>query len=425
MPNEQDNIKIFIAYSRKDEEFLSELRVFLHPLEQNKGVDIWYDGEIVPGETWEDTIRKAIHEADIILLLASPNSLASEYFYDNEVKHALERHRTQTCTVIPVILRPCGWEDTELAALQVLPKDGVPVSVWSNRDQAYKSVFDGIKAAIARIQEQRNPVAKPVPVPPKTSPQHEVAPPPLTPKVAKTPPKTASQPRKPVLQPQDAPPNSTGDTPNSSGKWLYGSLMIGLGVLVFFWGVKRFVNREKRDTPDPQQPTPGVVISSSKPKITNAEPIVAGKGFGDVEIGKTSVADLKKYFGEPKEVKQYQPISAALHYPDRGLIFYIDYKEYNAVKPDNAKMLKTIYFEPSFKGHTGKGITMGQSTLRDVANTYGEGNWETTRDDDYWYLTYTKLGIRFGAVVDKSLPKFPLQKATYLDKTVERIQVYK
>ena len=36
---------IFIAYSRKDESFLRELRVFLHPLEQNKQVEIWYDGE--------------------------------------------------------------------------------------------------------------------------------------------------------------------------------------------------------------------------------------------------------------------------------------------------------------------------------------------------------------------------------------------
>ena len=41
---------IFIAYSRKDESFLRELRVFLHPLEQNKQVEIWYDGEIVGGE---------------------------------------------------------------------------------------------------------------------------------------------------------------------------------------------------------------------------------------------------------------------------------------------------------------------------------------------------------------------------------------
>ena len=195
---------IFIAYSRKDESFLRELRVFLHPLEQNKQVEIWYDGEIVAGEVWENSIKTALHQADIILLLVSANALASDYFYENEVKDALERHRNKTCTVIPVILKPCGWEDTALANLQALPKDGEPITLWANSDQAYKSVFDGIKAAIAKIQ---------TPPPPTITP---VTPKPTTPKPTTTRKTTEVQVEKTVT------------TSSSNGfSWVWGLLLAG------------------------------------------------------------------------------------------------------------------------------------------------------------------------------------------------------
>src|SRR6478609_2361528 len=86
-------IQIFIAYSRKDTDFLGELRTFLFPLEKNQSIKIWYDGEIVPGQVWENEIKQALHSAEIFLLLVSANSLASDYFYNKEVSNALERHQ--------------------------------------------------------------------------------------------------------------------------------------------------------------------------------------------------------------------------------------------------------------------------------------------------------------------------------------------
>ena len=71
-------IQIFIAYSRKDTDFLGELKTFLFPLEKNQSIKIWYDGEIVPGQVWENEIKQALHSAEIFLLLVSANSLASD-----------------------------------------------------------------------------------------------------------------------------------------------------------------------------------------------------------------------------------------------------------------------------------------------------------------------------------------------------------
>lgn len=45
----------------------------------------------------------------MILLLASPDFLASECCWGTEVKRAMERHQSGEAVVIPVILRPCEW----------------------------------------------------------------------------------------------------------------------------------------------------------------------------------------------------------------------------------------------------------------------------------------------------------------------------
>jgi hypothetical protein len=147
-------IKIFIAYSRKDTEFLSDLKTFLWPLERNQSIKIWYDGEIIPGQVWENEIKQALHTAEIFLLLVSANSLASDYFYNKEVSNALERHHKGESIVIPVILKPSGWRETDLALLQALPQNGKPVTSWNNKDEAYESIYEGLKTAIKNIQDK-------------------------------------------------------------------------------------------------------------------------------------------------------------------------------------------------------------------------------------------------------------------------------
>ena len=75
MPNP---VKVFVAYSRKDSDFLEELRVHFKPLEKSRRVEVWYDGKIEPGMVWEQTIKDHLHKADIILLLISASAIASD-----------------------------------------------------------------------------------------------------------------------------------------------------------------------------------------------------------------------------------------------------------------------------------------------------------------------------------------------------------
>ena len=113
-------------------------------------------------------IASRLEQAEVILLLVSPDFLASDYCYGLEMKRALERHESGEARVIPVILRPTSWSKLPFSKLQALPKDGRPISTWNSLDSAFVSVTEGIKQAIshARLTVERPDVSNDLPSPP-------------------------------------------------------------------------------------------------------------------------------------------------------------------------------------------------------------------------------------------------------------------
>jgi len=157
---QQEPINIFIAYSRKDRDYLTQLLVYTKPLcRKDPDITIWHDGEIASGSDRDKTIKAHLDQAHIILLLISPDSLASDYFYNEEVKAARKRHYNNTAIVIPVILRSCLWQD-DFGDLQALPKDGISITKWNNIDDAFTDIAKGIKRSVQNVRGHRDPVEK-------------------------------------------------------------------------------------------------------------------------------------------------------------------------------------------------------------------------------------------------------------------------
>lgn len=146
---------IFYSYSHKDESLQEQLETHLSLLRRKGYVKTWHDRCITPGEEWESVIGHHVDEADVILLLVSPDFIASDYCYGKELTRAMERHERKESLVIPIILRPVDWAEAPFARLQVLPKDGQPVTSWINQDEAWLDVEKGIKRAVAEIQEKK------------------------------------------------------------------------------------------------------------------------------------------------------------------------------------------------------------------------------------------------------------------------------
>ncbi len=144
-------IEIFFSYAHEDENLMNDVRRQLIIFERKRQIIKWHDRMIPPGEEWENHIDSRLRHAQIILLFVSPSFIESKYCYDIEVREALKRHESKEAHVIPIILRPCAWEEAPFSKLQALPKDGRAVSQWQDRDQVCLDIAKSVMEVARRV----------------------------------------------------------------------------------------------------------------------------------------------------------------------------------------------------------------------------------------------------------------------------------
>jgi TIR domain len=150
---------VFLSYSHKDSDLKDELETHLSTMKRHGVIETWHDRRIVAGEKWADQIDQHLNAAQIILLLISPDFVASDYCYGKEMARAHERNAKGEAQVIPVILRPGEYRGASFLEYQCLPEGGKPVTRWLDRDEAFANVAKGIRDAVDarlyRIQQQQ------------------------------------------------------------------------------------------------------------------------------------------------------------------------------------------------------------------------------------------------------------------------------
>src|SRR5690349_581234 len=100
MPEQPLAVKrVFLSYSRQDHQFVQRLHADL----EAAGIPTWLDqGDISPGDNWDEVVQHALESCPQLLLIASPASLKSQNVLD-EVSFA----RSQGHLVVPLIASPC------------------------------------------------------------------------------------------------------------------------------------------------------------------------------------------------------------------------------------------------------------------------------------------------------------------------------
>jgi len=149
-------LRLFLSYAHEDETFASSLRTHLAPLRSEGVLVDWYDRELTAGSAWDAEICNRLESANIFLALVSADFLASRYVQDKELPRAMQLHQQRMLTLIPVIVRNCLWQKLPMAQLQVLPKDGRPISSWENHDDAFVSVVSGIETEARRLLDENH-----------------------------------------------------------------------------------------------------------------------------------------------------------------------------------------------------------------------------------------------------------------------------
>jgi anti-anti-sigma factor len=127
MPMPHD-VMIFLCYAEDDRERVSRLYDDLLV----EGFSPWMDHrDLLPGEIWEERIRKVIHEADFFLACLSRNAIDKSGFIQAEIKQALrlwEEKRDGDIYLIPIKLEDCQLPESlsNFHFATVFESDGFP-----------------------------------------------------------------------------------------------------------------------------------------------------------------------------------------------------------------------------------------------------------------------------------------------------------
>lgn len=141
--------RVFYSYSHEDSELRNRLSAHLAPLRHQQKIVEWSDREIKAGADWHTEISRQLESADLILLLISADFLASDYCFGVEVDKALSRKKRGEAEVVPILLRPCLWEESRFSELQIFPQDAKPITLRSSVDEAFKEVASEIRKIVS------------------------------------------------------------------------------------------------------------------------------------------------------------------------------------------------------------------------------------------------------------------------------------
>ena len=116
-------MNVFLSYSRQDRKWAIAVAERL----RSAGYAVWdSETEIYPGDNFASKIAEALETADAMVVLVSPDSLASEWV-KHEIDFALGSSRLSG-RLIPVIVRPTDKLPWILQKLKTVSPEGGPTA---------------------------------------------------------------------------------------------------------------------------------------------------------------------------------------------------------------------------------------------------------------------------------------------------------
>ncbi|ANL35138.1 toll/interleukin-1 receptor domain-containing protein [Rhizobium phaseoli] len=139
-------VTAFISYSHADSKHLDRLHKHMAQLLRDEVFETWSDHAIVAGSKLDNEVFAALRSSQVFIALISPDYLASNYCYDKEFEEAQKMEADGKLHIVPVIVEPCDWLNSPFSKLMALPKDGKPISEWTNENVAYLNIIQGLRA---------------------------------------------------------------------------------------------------------------------------------------------------------------------------------------------------------------------------------------------------------------------------------------
>lgn len=155
-------IKVFCSYSEEDRRFQEKLESHLTSLVREGSVLVWDKHKVRSGQEHQREIDAQLQQARLILLLISSNFISSDDCYAGDLMKALQRRHDDNVCVLPILLKPCTWDDLAFSNLQILPRNHVPVSLWRDKDEAFTHIVEEIKQVVKDLRRYGDAYMEPL-----------------------------------------------------------------------------------------------------------------------------------------------------------------------------------------------------------------------------------------------------------------------
>jgi TIR domain len=148
---------VFISYSHRDEVWRDELVRRLRVSQRAGELRISDTSELQVGGDWSAEISGKLNQADLAVILMSPDALASDFMVEKEFPVLLRRQRAGEIVFLPVLLRQSLWTALGgFAELQFANNPSKPLANLSpaDRETAFAQIAERI-STLARAIAQR------------------------------------------------------------------------------------------------------------------------------------------------------------------------------------------------------------------------------------------------------------------------------
>lgn len=147
-----NSLKVFFLYAKTDKRLAEILMHYLTPLVKMRKVDIYDGSDVIAGKEWDLETKENFNQSDIFIALISPDFVASDFCYEDDLKMVIEKHNNKHAIMLPILVKLTPfWKDLVIGKLDYLPIDGKPISQWKNEEEALFDVTKYIKKMIKKL----------------------------------------------------------------------------------------------------------------------------------------------------------------------------------------------------------------------------------------------------------------------------------
>jgi hypothetical protein len=104
------------------------------------------------GADWEKDIQRELAAADIVILLVTPDFVASGYCFEKELPEVLRRNAEEGVRVLPVHVKAVDLANLPFGKFQCLPANLRPISAWRDADEAWLQVARGVRSIAEELR---------------------------------------------------------------------------------------------------------------------------------------------------------------------------------------------------------------------------------------------------------------------------------